>query len=197
MLEIDLPPATVAFRDEVRQWLEANKPEAVEDPDTPYVRPEMYKEWTQKLRDGGFLCVQWPAEYGGRGLGALEVAVLNEEFARAGVPRITMGMGEGLVGPSIIVHGTDEQKARFLPRIISGQDRYCQGFSEPNAGSDLAGLQTKGVVDGDEVVITGQKVWTSGAQMANMIFTLCRTDHRGPPAAPVDGRERVHRDVLH
>jgi alkylation response protein AidB-like acyl-CoA dehydrogenase len=91
-----------------------------------------------------------------------------------------MGMGEGLVGPSIIVHGSDEQKEYFLPRIVAGEDRYCQGFSEPNAGSDLAGLQTKGVVDGDEVVIDGQKVWTSGAMFANMIFTLCRTDPDAP-----------------
>jgi len=191
MLEIDLPPATVAFRDEVRQWLEANKPEAVEDPDTPYVRPEMYKEWTQKLRDGGFLCVQWPAEYGGRGLGALEVAVLNEEFARAGVPRITMGMGEGLVGPSITVHGTDEQKARFLPRIISGQDRYCQGFSEPNAGSDLAGLQMEARLDGDLYVVNGQKVWTSYGWVGDWCELVVRTDasaakHKGLTVLLVD-----------
>src|SRR5690606_10820437 len=96
------------------------------------------------------------------------------------VPRVTRGMGESLVGPSIIVHGTDEQKAHFLPRIIDGTDRYCQGFSEPDAGSDLAGLQTRGIVDGDEVVITGQKVWTSGAQRANMMFCLCRTDPDAP-----------------
>jgi alkylation response protein AidB-like acyl-CoA dehydrogenase len=85
-------------------------------------------------------------------------------------------MGESLVGPSIIVHGTEAQKAHFLPRIISGEDRYCQGFSEPDHGSDLAGVETRGVVDGDEIVITGQKVWTSGAHMATMIFILCRTD---------------------
>ena len=85
-------------------------------------------------------------------------------------------MGESLVGPSIIVHGTDEQKRHFLPRIIDGTDRYCQGFSEPDHGSDLGGVETRGAVDGDEIVMTGQKVWTSGAQMANMIFILCRTD---------------------
>jgi alkylation response protein AidB-like acyl-CoA dehydrogenase len=136
--------------------------------------------WTDKLRDANLLCVSWPEEFGGRGLTGIEVAVLNEEFARANVPRVTRGMGEWLVGPSIIVHGTDEQKARFLPRIISGEDRYCQGFSEPDAGSDLAGLKTRGVVDGEEVVITGQKVWTSGAQAATMMFCLCRTDPDAP-----------------
>ena len=138
------------------------------------------REWTAKLHEARLLCVAWPKEYGGRGLTGIEVSVLNDEFARAGVPRVTRGMGEWLVGPSIIVWGTDEQKAYFLPRIIDGTDRYCQGFSEPDAGSDLASLKTRGVVDGDEVVITGQKVWTSGATVANMMFCLCRTDPDAP-----------------
>lgn len=115
------------------------------------------REWVKKLSDNKYMCVSWPKEYGGRGLSGLEVAVMNEEFARANVPRITRGMGEWLVGPSIIVWGTEEQKKRFLPRIIDGTDRYCQGFSEPDAGSDLAALKTRGVIDGEEVVITGQK----------------------------------------
>ena len=105
---------------------------------------------------------------------------MNEEFARARVARVTRGMGEWLVGPSIIVHGTDEQKARFLPRIIDGTDRYCQGFSEPDAGSDLAGLKTRGVVDGDEVVDHRPEGVDLGAQLANMMFCLCRTE----PGAP-------------
>ena len=108
---------------------------------------------------------------------------MNEEFARAGVPRVTRGMGEWLVGPSIIVQGTDEQKAHFLPRIIDGKDRYCQGFSEPDAGSDLAGLKTRGVVDGDEVVITGQKVWTSG-RPAGQHDVLPVPDRPGRAQAP-------------
>src|SRR5215211_6458082 len=145
-MEIDLGPQAERFRDELRQWLEANRPE----------------------------------DFGDGGLTGVEVAVMNEEFARAGVPRVTRGMGEWLVGPSIIVWGSDEQKAHFLPRIIDGTDRYCQGFSEPDAGSDLASLKTRGVVDGEEVVITGQKVWTSGAQAANIMFCLCRTDPDAP-----------------
>jgi alkylation response protein AidB-like acyl-CoA dehydrogenase len=182
-MEIDLGPRAAAFRDELRQWLEANRPSELDDDDVQSLMllgGDAIRNWTQTLRDARYLCVSWPEEYGGRGLGGLEVAVMNEEFARAKVPRVTMGMGEGLVGPSIIVHGTDEQKAYFLPRIIDGTDRYCQGFSEPDAGSDLAGLKTRGIVDGDEIIITGQKVWTSGAQRANMMFCLCRTDPDAP-----------------
>jgi alkylation response protein AidB-like acyl-CoA dehydrogenase len=107
---------------------------------------------------------------------AVRLAVLNEEFHRAGVPRVIRGMGEALVGPSVIVHGTAEQRAHFLPRIISGEDVYCQGFSEPGFGSDLAAVQTRGIVDGEEIVVTGQKVWTSGAARATMMFLLCRTN---------------------
>ena len=182
-MELDLGPQAEKFRDEVRQWLEANRPDelaGIDDERAAYGNVPGIEAWTQKLTDAGYMCVSWPKEFGGRGLTGLEVAVLNEEFARAGVPRVTRGMGEWLVGPSIIVHGTDEQKAKFLPRIISGEDRYCQGFSEPDAGSDLAGLKTRGVIDGEEVVITGQKVWTSGAQAANMMFCLCRTDPDAP-----------------
>jgi len=183
-MEIDLGPQARAFRDELREWLTENRPEGIDDSLSPQVL--MYRggpavqAWTKRLADAGYMCVSWPKEFGGRGLSGVEVAVMNEEFSRARVPRVTRGMGEWLVGPSIIVHGTDEQKAQFLPRIIDGSDRYCQGFSEPDAGSDLAGLKTVGIVDGDEVVITGQKVWTSGAQMANMMFCLCRTDPDAP-----------------
>ena len=183
-LEIDLGPTATAFRDELREWLEANRPEELAGMEAERaaqaVRDPAVEAWATTLRDAGYLCVSWPKEFGGRGLSGIEVAVMNEEFARAGVPRVTRGMGEWLVGPSIIVWGTDEQKAYFLPRIIDGTDRYCQGFSEPDAGSDLAALKTKGVVDGDEVIITGQKVWTSGAQAANMMFCLARTDPDAP-----------------
>jgi alkylation response protein AidB-like acyl-CoA dehydrogenase len=182
-MEIDLGPRARKFREEVRDWLGANAPDELVGVPTErliYERPPGIEEWTDTLAAAGYLCVAWPREFGGRGLSGVEVSVMNEEFARAGVPRVTRGMGEWLVGPSIIVWGTDEQKAHFLPRIIDGTDRYCQGFSEPDAGSDLAGLKTRGVVDGDEVVITGQKVWTSGAQTANMMFCLCRTDPDAP-----------------
>lgn len=169
---VDLGPEAEKFRTWLREWLEANAPTDRK------ARRKLAtdRQWAAKLQEAGLLCVSWPKEYGGGGLGPLELVVLNEELAAAGIPKVTRGMGEGLVGPSIIVHGTDEQKARFLPRIIDGTDRYCQGFSEPDAGSDLASLQTRGIVDGDEIVITGQKVWTSWYWDATMLFCLCRTD---------------------
>jgi alkylation response protein AidB-like acyl-CoA dehydrogenase len=191
-MELDLGPEIAQFRAELRDWIAAEAPAPLAGladwnmPLTAGGRTQAriaeaeahpaYAEWAAKLAEARLVCPQWPEEFGGQGMDAVRGAVLNEEFYRAGVPRVTRGMGEWLVGPSIIVHGSDEQKAKFLPRIISGKDRYCQGFSEPDAGSDLASLKTRGVVDGDEIVITGQKVWTSGAQMANMMFCLCRTD---------------------
>lgn len=182
-LEIDLGPEALAFREEVREWLAKNAPQELLGMDAEEANRSGSSHvlaWADKMREAGYMCVSWPKQFGGRGLTGIEVAVLNEEFARARVPRITRGMGEWLVGPSIIVWGSDEQKAKFLPRIIDGTDRYCQGFSEPDAGSDLASLKTKGLIDGEELVITGQKVWTSGAQVANMMFCLCRTDPDAP-----------------
>jgi alkylation response protein AidB-like acyl-CoA dehydrogenase len=197
----DYGPAAERLRDEVRQWLAASAPEQLIGVPVPR-RPAGQlaadlRAWTDTMAANRLVCVSWPEEYGGRGATAAEVAVIEEEFRRARVPRLTRGMGEGLVGPSIITHGTDEQRAYFLPRIRSGTDRYCQGFSEPGAGSDLAGLSTRGTVDGDEVSITGQKVWTSWYWDATMLFCLCRTDpdapkHRGLsyvllPVAGADG----------
>jgi alkylation response protein AidB-like acyl-CoA dehydrogenase len=185
---VDFSPAQQAFRTEVREWLAEHAPEEVRGVQVPREpTPELaaaLKRWADTLTGARYMCVAWPQEYGGRGLSGVEVAIMNEEFARADVPRLTRGMGESLVGPAIIGHATEEQKRRFLPPIISGEHDYCQGFSEPEAGSDLASLRTRGVVDGDEVVINGQKVWTSGFFKANMIFTLVRTNpdaekHRG------------------
>ena len=191
-MELDLGPEIAQFRAELRDWIAAEAPGALAgliDWNMPLTAGgrrgarlaaaeahPAYAEWAAKLAARRLICPQWPEEFGGQGMDAVRVAVLNEEFHRAGVPRVTRGMGEALVGPSVIVHGTPEQRAYFLPRIISGEDVYCQGFSEPNHGSDLAAVQTRGVVEGDEVVITGQKVWTSGAARANRMFLLCRTD---------------------
>ena len=189
-MKLDLGPEFETFRTEIQEWIEASRPDGLEDVDERAVylgqaamapaAAEAFGAWSERLLDARLICPHWPAEVGGRGLSGVHMAILNEEFDKARVPRVTRGMGESLVGPSIIVHGTEEQKAYFLPRIISGQDRYCQGFSEPDHGSDLGGVETRGVVDGNEVVITGQKVWTSGAHLANMIFILCRTDPDAP-----------------
>jgi alkylation response protein AidB-like acyl-CoA dehydrogenase len=182
---IDYGQEAEDLRAELRRWLHRHAPErlcGVTVPRRPAGRlAEDLRRWGDQLADAGLVCVSWPREYGGRGWSAVHIAVMEEEFARAGIPRVTRGMGEGLVGPSIIVHGTDEQRAHFLPRIIAGTDRYCQGFSEPGAGSDLACLSTRGEVDGDELVITGQKVWTSWYWDATMLFCLCRTDPDQPP----------------
>jgi alkylation response protein AidB-like acyl-CoA dehydrogenase len=194
-MELDLGPEAEAFRTELRGWIAAAAPkkltEMVDWTSTPLTggdraafeeaeRSDEYAQWAQRVHDDGWICPTWPEKFGGRGLGPVENAIYSEELVRANLPRIRRGFGEGMVGPSIMVHGTEEQQNHFLPRIISGEDVYCQGFSEPGQGSDLAGVATRGVVDGDELVITGQKIWTSGFYRANMIFILCRTDPDAP-----------------
>lgn len=143
---------------------------------------EFVVRWRKALSDEHLLAVSWPTEYGGAGLTATEQVVLAEEFARAGVPSGSENdmLGVQLLGNTLTVWGTDEQKAHFLPRILSGEDKWCQGFSEPGAGSDLAGLRTSAVLEGDEWVINGSKIWTSGGHNANWIFALVRTDPEAP-----------------
>jgi alkylation response protein AidB-like acyl-CoA dehydrogenase len=191
-MELDLGPEIAQFRGETRDWIAEHAPPGLAEladwnrsivtggygygQRAEAMASPAYQRWEDELAQARLICAQWPEEFGGRGLDAVRMAVFNEELHRAAVPRVMRGMGESLVGPSVIVHGTPEQRAYFLPRIISGEDVYCQGFSEPGTGSDLAGLQTRGEIDGDEVVITGQKLWTSGAARANMMFVLCRTD---------------------
>jgi alkylation response protein AidB-like acyl-CoA dehydrogenase len=203
-MDLDLGPEIAEFRAQIRDWISANAPAGLAEltdwtmtaTTGGYQGSELaraaadpaYAQWEARLADARLICPQWPAEFGGQGMDGVRVAVLNEEFHRAGVPRVRRGMGEALVGPSIIAHGTPEQRAHFLPRIISGEDVYCQGFSEPNQGSDLAGVQTRAEVDGDEIVVTGNKVWTSGAARANMMFALCRSD---PEAAKHAGLSYV------
>jgi alkylation response protein AidB-like acyl-CoA dehydrogenase len=191
-MDLDLGPEVAQFRGEIRDWVGGNTPAGLAQLTDWTATPvtgggraaqlraaygdKRYKQWEERLRDARLICPQWPEEYGGQRLDAVRTAVLNEEFARAGVPRVVRGMGESLVGPSILVHGTEDQKRHFLPRIVRGEDVYCQGFSEPGHGSDLAAVETRGEIVGGEIVVTGPKVWTSGAAAANMIFVLCRTD---------------------
>lgn len=174
------------FAAEVRKWIEHNRIEGLpRDGDVwgPLDEGSPMKKWVDLIRDRGWLCASWPVEYGGGGLGPLEVNILDEQFALAGVPRPMLGFGESLVGPALIAHGSEEQKRRLLPRIINLQDFYCQGFSEPGAGSDLASVRTKGDIDGDVLHISGQKIWTSEAATANWCFVLCRTDSSAPKHA--------------
>jgi alkylation response protein AidB-like acyl-CoA dehydrogenase len=139
-------------------------------------------EWRNTLYENGYLAVSWPKEYGGQDLTPLEQVLIAEEFAKAGVPQGGPNdvFGIQMVGNTIIQWGTEEQKRYFLPRILSGEDKWCQGYSEPNAGSDLGNLGCKGELDGDEWVINGQKIWTSAGHLANWIFVLTRTDATAP-----------------
>jgi alkylation response protein AidB-like acyl-CoA dehydrogenase len=136
-------------------------------------------EWRDKLAARSWIAPAWPKEYGGAGMTPMQQFILNEEFAEAGAPQMG-GMGVSMAGPTIIKHGTPEQKTQHLPPILKGEAHWCQGFSEPGSGSDLASLQTRAVRDGDEFILNGSKIWTSGAQLANWMFLLARTD----PAAP-------------
>lgn len=145
-------------------------------------RAAFVDEWRLLLGKHGLVAPAWPKEYGGGGLSAIERVVLHEEFARTGAPvgGPNDAFGVNMMGPTLMLFGTEEQKRQFLPRILSGEDRWCQGYSEPGSGSDLASLSTRAERDGDEWVINGQKIWTSEAQSANWIFVLCRTDPTAP-----------------
>ncbi len=132
--------------------------------------------WEKELAAGGWTGLGWPAEHGGRGASVAHQVIFNEEYVRAKAPGRVSVLGEGLLGPTLIQYGTPEQQARFLPTILAGTELWCQGYSEPNAGSDLANVQTKAHLDGDEWVVTGQKVWTSLAHQADWCFVVCRTE---------------------
>jgi alkylation response protein AidB-like acyl-CoA dehydrogenase len=182
-MDLTYPPEAEQFRKEIRAWLEENLPAGWFDEGfsmTTEERAAFHRCWSDQLLAGGWICASWPTEYGGKGLSVMENVVLNEEFAAAGAPMRADFFGDTLVGPTILQWGTEEQKQDFLPKILKGQISWCQGFSEPNAGSDLAGLKTTAVLDGEEWVINGQKVWTTQAQTADYVFLLARTD----PSAP-------------
>ncbi len=175
-------PEDEAFRKEIRSWLDhhvtgdfaALGGRGGSGDETFGFETRL--EWEKELARDGWTCIGWPVEYGGRGESIPHQVIFNEEYVRAKAPGRVSVLGEGLIGPTIIQYGTPEQKARFLPPIVSGAELWCQGYSEPNAGSDLANVQTKAVLDGDEWVITGQKVWTSLAHQADWCFAVCRTE---------------------
>jgi alkylation response protein AidB-like acyl-CoA dehydrogenase len=178
-MDLTYPAEAEEFRVEIRAWLEESLPDGWFDDDfemTDDERRRFNQEWPQKLFEGGWICATWPEEYGGKGLTTMQGVALAEEFAQAKAPMRGDFFGDTLVGPTLLQWGTEEQKQEFLPKILSGQMSWCQGFSEPNSGSDLASLKTSAVLDGDEWVINGQKVWTTQGHHADYCFLLTRTD---------------------
>src|SRR5512145_2625633 len=170
-----------AFRKEVRVWLERNLPDdlrgkafAASRADVEEVR--RLRAWQKTMAEAGYVGMDWPVEFGGRGAPITEMVILYQEMARAESPQIVNRGGVSMLGPTLMKLGTPAQQARFLPRILTAEDLWCQGFSEPNAGSDLANLQTRAVLDGDWYVVNGQKVWTSMAHVSEWGFFLVRTD---------------------
>ena len=219
-MDFSLTPEQEAFRAEVRAWLSANLPPdwATRPIVSDVPRAELYefgRQWQRKLHEAGLLGLTWPKEYGGRGLSWMEELLLHEELVLHRAPPPLNILGLGMAGPTIIAYGTDAQKQRHLQKILTCEEIWCQGYSEPNAGSDLAGLQTRAVKDGDHYVVNGQKVWTSLAQISDWMMLLARTDpsvaeaqgahllpprhalagdHRAP-APPAHRRRRVQRGV--
>jgi alkylation response protein AidB-like acyl-CoA dehydrogenase len=178
-----------AFRKEVRAWIERNLPDdlkgkafAASRADVEEVR--RLRAWQKTMAEAGYVGMDWPREFGGRGAPITEMVILYQEMARAESPQIVNRGGVSMLGPTLMKLGTPEQQRRFLPRIRTAEDLWCQGFSEPNAGSDLANLQTRAVLDGDHFVVNGQKVWTSMGHVADWCFLLVRTD---PAAAKHKG----------
>ncbi len=182
---MDLTPAPDdGFRARIRTFLDDNLPDgfagigALEGDE----RVAFLTEWRQTLSENNLLALSWPTEVGGAGLSPADTVTLHEEFAKRGAPTggTNDAFGITMLGNTLLALGTDEQKAHFIPRILSGEDRWCQGYSEPGAGSDLAGLGTKAILDGDQWIINGQKIWTSAGQYANWIFVLARTAPDSP-----------------
>jgi alkylation response protein AidB-like acyl-CoA dehydrogenase len=175
-------PEDEAFRERVRDWLEANLTgpfASLRGAGGPGREHEQFAErlaWNRHLAKAGWTCLGWPAEHGGRGATRAQQVIFHEEYARAGAPARVGIVGEDLLGPTLIAFGTPEQKQRFLPPIKSARELWCQGYSEPGAGSDLAAVSTSARRDGDEWVVTGQKVWTSLAHVADWCFVLARTE---------------------
>jgi alkylation response protein AidB-like acyl-CoA dehydrogenase len=180
------PPELQAFRMRIRTWLAENLPEGwgtpgYDGPSDAGERVAFAKQWQRRLFDGGWAGVSWPVEYGGMGASIIEQMVYGEEYARAWGPDLIMlGVGMGLTGPVLMSRGKPWQKQRFIPKILDGDEIWCQGFSEPGAGSDLAALRMRGDVEGDEVVVSGQKIWTSFAQFADWCILIVKTDPDAP-----------------
>lgn len=178
-MDIDLSPSDADFRDEVRAFLAGHLPESIRSgaaaSPSVFVEPEIGQAWNAVLHQKGWLGYQWPEAHGGAGWSPLRRYIFETECALAGAPNLTV-LGLKLVAPVIWTFGNDAQKAFYLPRILSGEDYWCQGFSEPGSGSDLASLQCRAVRDGDRYILNGSKIWTTHAHHANRMFCLARTD---------------------
>ena len=183
-MNLDLTPEDSDFRDEVRAFLKDNLTDelaiAGRLSTSVFIEPEFSLPWQRILHARGWAAPGWPVEYGGTGWSEMQRYIFASECARAGAPSLSP-MGLSMVGPCIIGHGTPEQKAHYLPRILSGEDYWCQGYSEPNSGSDLASLGLKAVADGDDYILNGTKIWTTHAQWASRMFCLVRTRFDGKP----------------
>jgi alkylation response protein AidB-like acyl-CoA dehydrogenase len=177
-MDLTLSSEEEAFRDELRTWLDANHPGR--EPEGDEAAFGFRKDWQKKLFENGWAGVSWPQEYGGRGATLIEQAIFNEEMVRVQAPSLANVLGIAMGGPTVIAHGTEEQKERFLQPILSAEEIWCQGFSEPESGSDLASLKTKAVRDGDGWVVTGQKVWTTFAHHAKWCMLVARSDPDAP-----------------
>ena len=172
------------FRLKVRRFLEENVPRSglagAREGREDKVWLERAKAWQRKLHEGGYVALAWPKEYGGQAMDPVRQTIVNDEVTRVKAPYMIGGSGLGMLGPTLITWGTEEQRKRYLPKILTAEEIWCQGYSEPGAGSDLASLRTRAEIVGDEFAVNGQKVWTSGAQYADMMFCLVRTDPEAP-----------------
>ncbi len=182
-MDLSFSPTEECFRQRVQKFMRDNLPPGWgkgggRPPGMSQV--EFLKDWQRRLYHNGFLGMAWPKEYGGQGASQVEMAIFNEEVARFRAPGPLNVLGLSMAGPTIITHGTEEQKKRYLPEILSCEEIWCQGFSEPNAGSDLASLKTRAELKGDEFIVNGQKVWTTLGHIADMCMLLVRTDPDAP-----------------
>jgi alkylation response protein AidB-like acyl-CoA dehydrogenase len=182
-MDLSFSPTEEHFRERVQKFLRDNLPPGWgkgggRPPGMSQV--EFLKDWQRRLFNNGFLGMAWPQEYGGQGASQVEMAIFNEEVARVRAPGPLNVLGLSMAGPTIITHGTEEQKKRYLPKILNCEEIWCQGFSEPNAGSDLASLKTRAELKGDEFIINGQKVWTTLGHISDMCMLLVRSDPEAP-----------------
>jgi alkylation response protein AidB-like acyl-CoA dehydrogenase len=196
-VDLNQTPQELAFREEVRTWFAANVPKdwvkRRNAEESMEARFAYLRAWQRKMFDAGWTGISWPKEYGGRGASLMEQVIFTEEMARAEAPPLANVLGLGLIGPTIIGYGNEAQKKRYLPKILSAEEIWCQGFSEPNAGSDLAALSTEGKLDGDHFIVNGQKCWNSYGWAADWCELVVRTDpnvpkHKGLTVLLVDMR---------